>query len=58
MAQALVLSDISQIRHTYHFAQNWTYIYTFFKKSKQKAFLVFGAPFLQKLQIKVLAQTV
>ena len=54
MAQALVLSDISQIRHTYHLAQNRTYmVYTFFKKSKQKAFLVFGAPFLQKLQNKV-----
>ena len=51
MAQALVLSDISQIRHTYHLAQNRTYIgIYFFQKVKTKSVFGFGAPFLQKLQ--------
>ena len=49
MAQALVLSDISQIRHAYHLAQNQTYIH-FFQKVKTKSSFGFGAPFLQKLQ--------
>ena len=55
MAQALVLSDISQIRHAYHLAQNQTYtiyIYASFKKSKHNMFLVLGLPFCKNYKIR------